>query len=51
MATAKLVEYGIGCLIAAWPALIVTKCVTVAERRALLGMFLPGQRAAMAVPE
>jgi O-antigen/teichoic acid export membrane protein len=43
-ATIKLGEIGLGCMLMAWPALIVTKAVSGAERRTLLDAILPGRR-------
>ncbi len=42
-ATMKLGAASLGCLIAAWPALLLTKSITTAEGRALMGIFLPNR--------
>ena len=44
IATIKLGEIGLGCMLMAWPALVVTKAVSGAERRALLDAIVPGRR-------
>ena len=40
----KLGEIGIGCLLMAWPALMVTNSISSAERRSLLDSVMPGRR-------
>ncbi len=40
----KLAEIGIACLIVAWPAAVLTKTFSVAERQTLLNAFLPGRK-------
>lgn len=42
-ATLKLVEIAFACLLAAWPALLLTKSLTAAEGKALAGIFFPGR--------
>jgi O-antigen/teichoic acid export membrane protein len=42
-ATLQLVKVSLACLVAAWPALALTKSVTGKEGRALVGAFLPGR--------
>jgi O-antigen/teichoic acid export membrane protein len=41
LATVKLGMISLGCLLAAWPALVLTNAVTSGERKALLGVLLP----------
>lgn len=41
MATAKLGMICLGCLVAAWPALVLTNAISSGERRALLGVLVP----------
>jgi hypothetical protein len=41
MATVKLGLICLGCLVAAWPALVLTNAVSSGERQALLGVLLP----------
>jgi O-antigen/teichoic acid export membrane protein len=41
IATLRLGEASLGCLLMAWPALLLTKSVTGLEWRAFLGVFLP----------
>ena len=41
LATLRLVEAGLGCVIVAWPLLVATGSVTLAEKRALVGSFVP----------
>jgi O-antigen/teichoic acid export membrane protein len=43
-ALVKLCEIGLGCLIMAWPALLVTNSVSSAERRSLLDSMVPRRR-------
>ena len=43
-ALVKLGEIGLGCLIMAWPALLVTSSISSAERRSLLDAMVPGRR-------
>ena len=51
LASAKLGMISLGCLVAAWPALLLTNAVTSGERRALLGVLLPQRiRAAQVAP-
>ncbi len=51
LATVKLGMISLGCLLAAWPALLLTNVITDGERRALLGVLLPQRiRAAQVVP-
>jgi len=40
----KLGEIGLGCLLMAWPALMVTNSISSAERRSLLDSVMPGRR-------
>lgn len=40
----KLFQIGLGCLIMAWPAVIITKAVSTAERRTLVDSIMPGRR-------
>src|SRR5579872_624474 len=40
----KLGEIGMGCLLMAWPALMVTNSISSAERRSLLDSVMPGRR-------
>jgi O-antigen/teichoic acid export membrane protein len=40
----RLGQTGVGCLLMAWPALMVTKTVSSAERRSLLDAVVPGRR-------
>jgi O-antigen/teichoic acid export membrane protein len=47
-AVVKLAEIALGCMIAAWPVLILTKSISIAERRTVLAM-IPYRRAALAV--
>ena len=49
-AAIKLGEMTLGCMVAAWPALMLTKSVSNAERGAMLDMVLRRQRA-LAVSE
>ena len=44
IAFVKLAKIGIGCLIMAWPALLITKVVSRSERRAILDSLIPGRR-------
>jgi hypothetical protein len=44
IAFVKLAKIGIGCLIMAWPALVITKAISSAERRAILDSIIPGRR-------
>ena len=44
IAALKLGEIGFGCLLMAWPALLVTKSISSAERRSLLDAVVPGRR-------
>jgi hypothetical protein len=41
LAAAKLGMICAGCLLAAWPALLLTNAVSTGERKALLGVLLP----------
>ena len=41
LATVKLGMISLGCLLAAWPALVFTNAVSTGERKALLGILLP----------
>lgn len=41
LATLRLGEVTMGCLLMVWPALLITKSVTVLEWKAFLGVFLP----------
>ncbi len=41
LGTARLGLISIGCLVAAWPAILLTNAVSSGERRALLGVLLP----------
>jgi O-antigen/teichoic acid export membrane protein len=43
LATLKLAEICLACLLAAWPSLLRTGAVTAAERAALFGAFTPGR--------
>jgi O-antigen/teichoic acid export membrane protein len=45
----KLGEIGLGCLLMAWPALLVTKSISGAERRSLLDAMVPGRRRVLQV--
>jgi O-antigen/teichoic acid export membrane protein len=45
----KLGEIGLGCLLMAWPALLVTKSISSAERRSLLDAMVPGRRRVLQV--
>jgi O-antigen/teichoic acid export membrane protein len=40
----KLVQIGLGCLLMLWPALIITRPISGAERRAILDSVIPGRR-------
>jgi hypothetical protein len=40
----KLCECGLGCLLMAWPALVVTKSISSAERRSIMDSVVPGRR-------
>ncbi len=40
----KLCECGLGCLLMAWPALVVTKSISSAERRSIMDSVMPGRR-------
>ncbi len=40
----KLAEISLGCLLMAWPALIVTQSISSAERRSILDAMVPGRR-------
>jgi hypothetical protein len=40
----KLSEIGIGCLLMSWPALLVTKSISTAERRSIMDSVVPGRR-------
>ena len=44
----KLVEIGIACLVVAWPAAVLTKTLSGAERQTLLHAFLPGRKSGVA---
>lgn len=44
MTTIKLAEIGFGCLVVAWPAMIITKAISSAERRTLVEAIVPGRR-------
>ena len=44
LATIKLGEIGIGCMFMAWPAVVITKVLSGAERRAILDAIMPGRR-------
>jgi O-antigen/teichoic acid export membrane protein len=48
-ALVKLGEIGFGCLLMAWPALIVTQSISSAERRSILDAMLPGRRRVLQV--
>jgi hypothetical protein len=43
-ALVKLGEIGLGCLLMAWPALMITNTISSAERRSLLDSVMPGRR-------
>jgi O-antigen/teichoic acid export membrane protein len=43
-ALVKLSEVGIACLLMSWPALLVTKSISTAERRSILDSVMPGRR-------
>lgn len=45
LATLKLAEIGLACLLIAWPSLLRTGAVTRDEGRALFGAFIPGHSA------
>lgn len=47
----KLGEIALGCLISAWPILILTNCVSSAERRTFLDAFMPSRGSAFAGSE
>jgi O-antigen/teichoic acid export membrane protein len=47
----RLGQVGLGCLLMAWPALLVTKSVSGAERRTLLDAIVPGRRRILQVNE
>jgi len=52
LATVRLGVISFGCLLAVWPALLLTNAVTMGERRALLGVLFPLQsRAVQAVSQ
>lgn len=46
-ATIRLAEFGAGCLIAAWPALMITKALDANERRTFLDSIIPGRKIAV----
>jgi hypothetical protein len=45
----RLGQVGLGCLLMAWPALLVTKSISSAERRSLLDSMMPGRRRVLQV--
>ena len=45
----KVGEIGLGCLLMAWPALLVTKSISSAERRSILDAMTPGRRRVLQV--
>jgi hypothetical protein len=45
VAAGKLAEIAMGCLVAAWPSLIVTKSVSASERCLILDVLMSRQRA------
>jgi O-antigen/teichoic acid export membrane protein len=49
LSTLKLAEIGVGCLLMAWPALLVTKTISSAERRSILDAVVPGRRRVLQV--
>jgi len=40
----KLCEVSLACMIVAWPALIITKSMSGAEKRSLLDAMIPGRK-------
>jgi O-antigen/teichoic acid export membrane protein len=44
VAVLKLGQIALGCLLMLWPALIVTRAISSAERRAILDSIIPGRR-------
>jgi O-antigen/teichoic acid export membrane protein len=44
-AALKLCEVSLACMIVAWPALVITKSVSGAEKRSLLDAIIPGRKA------
>ncbi len=40
----KLSEIGVACLLMAWPALVVTKSISTAERQSIMDAMVPGRR-------
>jgi O-antigen/teichoic acid export membrane protein len=45
----KLSEIGLGCLLMAWPALLVTKSISSAEKRSIMDALAPGRRRVLQV--
>ena len=45
----RLGQVGLGCVLMAWPALLVTKSISSAERRSLLDAMVPGRRRVLQV--
>ena len=46
-ATIRVAEFGAGCLLAAWPALAITKSLDANERRTFLDSIIPGRKIAL----
>ena len=45
----KLAEIGVGCLLMAWPALLITNSISTAERRSILDAMTFGRRRVLQV--